>query len=99
MIEIELTVGQPAGLHARPAAQLVRAAAGFVCRLTIANPGRDPERYVDARSLIGLLTLGLRAGQPLRLRADGPDEAAAVAAVRAIIGDDGQPAMAQPEAD
>jgi phosphotransferase system HPr (HPr) family protein len=85
MIEIDLTVAHPAGLHARPAAAFVQTAARFEAKLAVANPARDPARWVDATSILGLMTLGVGAGQTLRLRADGPDEADAVAALRDLI--------------
>jgi phosphotransferase system HPr (HPr) family protein len=87
-IEIDLTITHPAGLHARPAALFVQTAARFQARLSVANPARDPARAVDAKSILGLMTLGVGAGQTLRLRADGPDEAAAVEALSRLVAGD-----------
>jgi phosphocarrier protein HPr len=91
MIEVELTITHPAGLHARPAALFVQTAARFQARLTVANLARDPARAVDAKSILGLMTLGVSAGQRIRLRADGPDAAAAVEALRRLVAADFQP--------
>ena len=60
----------------------------------IANPARDPARWVDARSILGLMTLGVGAGQTLRLRADGTDKSAAVAALRDLVTEGSAPTPA-----
>jgi phosphocarrier protein HPr len=72
----ETTVSLPpdVDLHARPAAQFVRAAMGFRARVAIAAG----EREADAKSLLSVLSLGARRGTVLRLRAEGDDAALAV---------------------
>ena len=72
----ETTVALPADvdLHARPAAQFVRAAMGFRARIAVAAD----EREADAKSLLSVLALGARRGTLLRLSAEGEDAAAAV---------------------
>jgi phosphotransferase system HPr (HPr) family protein len=72
----EATVALPADvdLHARPAAQFVRAAMGFRARIAVAAD----EREVDAKSLLSVLSLGARRGTLLRLRAEGDDAVLAV---------------------
>jgi phosphotransferase system HPr (HPr) family protein len=69
----------PAGvdLHARPAAEFVRAAMQFSARIVISAGARD----ADAKSLLSVLALGAKGGTALRLRADGDDAPAAVAAL------------------
>ena len=71
------------GLHARPAALLVRTAAGFDAVVTVADAtnGRGP---VGARSLNGVATLGARRGDELVVTADGPQAAEALAAIRRL---------------
>jgi phosphotransferase system HPr (HPr) family protein len=56
-------------LHARPAAQFVRAAMGFRARIAVAAD----EREADAKSLLSVLSLGARRGTVLRLHAEGED--------------------------
>ena len=77
--EVERVVTLPAGvdLHARPAAQLVRMAAGFSAEITVAVNGRE----ANAKSLLDVLALGATAGTPLRLVASGQDAAVAVDAL------------------
>jgi phosphotransferase system HPr (HPr) family protein len=83
--EAETVVTLPDGvdLHARPAAAFVRAAMAFDADVTVAAG----EREADAKSLLSVLALGAKAGSPLRLRADGPDAAVAVAGLSALVSD------------
>ena len=77
MPELTLTVVDPAGLHARPAARFVRAAARFESRIVIRHGGHE----ADAKSLIALLGLAIRPSSEIVLAADGPDAEAAIAAL------------------
>jgi phosphotransferase system HPr (HPr) family protein len=74
MPEIQLTVKDPAGLHARPAAKFVQAASRFESRIVI----RQGEREADAKSLIAILGLTIRPSSQIVLAADGPDAEAAL---------------------
>ena len=77
MHELTLTVLDPAGLHARPAARFVQAAARFESRIVIRHGGHE----ADAKSLIALLGLAIRPSSEIVLAADGPDAEAAIAAL------------------
>ena len=77
MAERTLTVIDPAGLHARPAARFVQIANRFGSRIVI----RHAEREADAKSLIALLGLTLRPESVITLVAVGPDADAALAAL------------------
>ena len=77
MPEIRLTVIDPSGLHARPAAKFVQAASRFTSRILIRHDGRE----ADAKSLIALLGLTIRPSSEITLTADGPDADAAIAAL------------------
>ncbi|MHB1492032.1 MAG: dihydroxyacetone kinase phosphoryl donor subunit DhaM [Cellulomonas sp.] len=61
----ELTLRNPLGLHARPAAELARMVGGFDATVTING--------VDAASVLELMKLGATGGQRLVVHADGPD--------------------------
>ena len=89
MAELHLTVLDPAGLHARPAAQVVRTAGRFQSRITI-NVG---DRTADVKSLIAVLGLTIRPGAQITLAADGPDDTAALAALIAELGAAVQPSQ------
>lgn len=73
MPETTLTVRNPSGLHARPAATFVRAAAGFASEVQVTNLTRDPERSASAKSVLAVMGLGVSSGHEIRLSADGPD--------------------------
>ena len=77
MAERTLTVIDPAGLHARPAARFVQIAHRFGSRILI----RQAEREADAKSLIALLGLTVRPGSVITILAEGPDADAALAAL------------------
>ena len=65
-------------LHARPAADFVRAAMGFSAAIQVAVNGRE----ADAKSLLTVLALGAKGGTELRLTAAGEDAEAALDALR-----------------
>ena len=82
MIEETLVLRNRLGLHARAAAKLVHAAAGFSSRLTLTRDGDE----VDAKSILGLLLLAASKGTSSSCfaRTDA-DEADAVAAVKELV--------------
>ena len=80
----ELTIRNPSGLHARPAAMFVKAAAGFGSRITLENLDRG-SAPADAKSIIAVMSSGVSAGQRVRLTADGADEDAAIDALEQLI--------------
>jgi phosphotransferase system HPr (HPr) family protein len=73
----------PAGvaLHARPAAELVRAAARLPVAVTVAANGKR----ASAKSILEILALGATGGTELTLSASGPDAAEAVAALAQLV--------------
>jgi phosphocarrier protein HPr len=81
LVEREIEIVNRLGLHARAAAKLVHLASSFSCRVSVLFAGED----VDAKSILGLLLLAAPQGAKLTLRCDGPDDAAAVAAIAALF--------------
>lgn len=79
LLAMPVTLGH--GLHARPAAAVVAALAGFDVVVHAENATDAPGVEVDAHCAMGLLALGLRQGDELRMRFAGPDAAAARDAV------------------
>ena len=71
------------GLHARPAALLARTAGKFRADISIECQGRK----VNARSIIGLLTLGAPNGASLIIRAQGEDASEALDAIEQLVAD------------
>ena len=69
------------GLHARPAAEIVKAAARFKSDITISR--EDIE--VNGKSIMGVMMLAAECGASVRLRADGADAEQAVDALATLI--------------
>lgn len=85
MPEVTITVRNPSGLHARPAALFVKSAGAFSADVSVSNLTRDADRAVPARSLLSVLSLGVSRGHEIRISAEGDDADAAVAALRELV--------------
>ncbi len=81
MISKEITIQTRIGLHARPAAQFVKAAEKFDCDIWVS---KDSIR-VNGKSILSLLTLAAEEGSVVVLEADGPDEERAVEALSKVL--------------
>ena len=77
----EVTVNNEVGLHARPATYFIQKANEFKSRSWV----EKEERRVNAKSLLGVLSLGIVKGTTITLIADGSDENAAVDALSELI--------------
>lgn len=69
------------GLHLRAGAELVKVTSGFKSRIRVSNGGAA----VDAKSLLGLLTLGAIYGTVLEFSAEGEDASEAIRAIRDLL--------------
>jgi phosphotransferase system HPr (HPr) family protein len=87
MVEVRVTVRHKVGLHARPAALFVKTAQGFRSAINVANLDR-PGSAVDAKSILGVLTLGVGPGHEILVTADGPDEREAAVQLAALVEND-----------
>lgn len=86
MAERRVVIGSKVGLHARPAALFVQAAAKQPVKVTIAKDGKPP---VDARSILAVLALDARGGEEVVLSADDSDQAeAALDELAAVVAAD-----------
>jgi phosphocarrier protein len=85
MAEAEVEVRNPSGLHARPAAAFVRAAGALAVDVRVANLTRDPQKEVSAKSVLGVMGLGVARGHRIRLAADGPDGETAVSTLAELV--------------
>ena len=74
MYNKEATVVNSVGLHASPATFLIQKANEFKSSIWIENE----ERKVNAKSLLGVLSLGIGQGESVNIIGDGPDEVNAV---------------------
>ncbi len=81
MITKEITVQNQVGLHARPATFFIQKANEFKSSIWV----EKEERRANAKSLLGVLSLGITGGTPIKVIADGLDEEAAVEALEKLI--------------
>lgn len=81
-----LTIANPSGLHARPAALFVRTAGGFRSAIQIRNVTRGTAA-VDAKSILAVLGIGVSRGHAVEISADGADEAEAIHTIRQLVED------------
>jgi len=76
-----VTVINVLGMHARAAARFVRLASSFVSQVRVNRNGR----MIDGKSIMGLLLLAAARGAAITISVDGPDEAAAIDALCALV--------------
>jgi phosphocarrier protein len=81
MISRTVTVNNNYGLHARPATFFIQKANSYKSSIWV---DKD-ERRVNAKSLLGVLSLGIEKGMDITLIADGEDEAAALDGLASLI--------------
>ena len=77
----DVTVENQVGLHARPATFFIQKANEFKSSIWV----EKQERRVNAKSLLGVLSLGIMGGTDIRIIADGSDEKEAVEGLVALV--------------
>jgi len=77
MTEQNITISNRAGIHARPAALVVQTTKNFMSNIFLER-GRD---RINAKSIMGVITLGAAFGTQIKIIAEGEDEQAAVEAL------------------
>ena len=81
MISLNVTIKNSVGLHARPATFFVQKANCFKSSIWV----EKEDCRVNAKSLLGVLSLGIVEGMTITLIADGTDEAAAIEGLVALV--------------
>ena len=81
MISKEVLINNQVGLHARPATFFIQKANEYKSSIWV----EKDERRVNAKSLLGVLSLGIVGGTTIRIIADGTDEQLAVAGLVKLI--------------
>ena len=81
MITKEVKITNAIGLHARPATFFIQKANSYKCSIWV----EKDERRVNAKSLLGVLSLGIAKGMSVKVIADGNDEKAAIEGLCALI--------------
>jgi len=74
MIRREIVINIPNGLEARPVAMLVQVASQFESSIYL----ESDDKKVNAKSIMGMMSLGLASGETVTVTADGPDEEKAI---------------------
>ncbi|MDR7510355.1 MAG: HPr family phosphocarrier protein [Armatimonadota bacterium] len=87
MKRLRLTVVNEVGLHARPAAVFVSEAGRFASRIQVRNATTD-SGWVDAKSILSVLTLGVEQNHEIEIAVEGPDEDQAAAALERLVASD-----------
>ncbi len=82
--EQSTTIQNRLGLHARPAAELVKVAGKFRSEISIGKDGM----WVNAKSILGVMTLAAERGSEVTVRAEGEDAREALAALIALLSRD-----------
>jgi phosphocarrier protein HPr len=87
MKELKIIVNNKVGLHARPASVFVQEAAKHVSDIKVScqDPDTMEIREVNAKSILGVLTLGVFQGMEITIRAEGADEEPAVEALVTLV--------------
>ncbi len=81
MKEFKYIITDPEGIHARPAGVLVKQATGYACAVKIAKDGRE----VDAKRIMGVMSLGVKCGTEITVKCDGEGEDIAIVELEAFF--------------
>lgn len=81
MKEISYVIKDELGIHARPAGLLVKAASGYKCKIMI----RKGTTEKDAKSIFGVMGLGAKHGDEIRVTFNGTDEDEASITIRDFL--------------
>ena len=81
MTQRDIVVGLQDGMEARPVALFVQLAGQFQSQVTVVYKGRK----VNAKSIMGMMSLGIGRGEKLTVMTDGPDEEDAVEKIQEYL--------------
>ncbi len=81
MVELETTIKNRAGIHARPSALIAQTAVKFSSRIFLEKNGNK----INAKSIMGIITLAASFGSRIKITAEGADEQAAADAIKALF--------------
>jgi phosphocarrier protein len=81
VIEREATIVNQDGIHARPAARIVRLASNFAADIELSKDGVG----VNGKSIMGVMMLAAECGSSITIRANGPDAEQAVSALADLV--------------
>ena len=81
MKEFKYVITDPAGIHARPAGEFVKAAAACESSVNITKDGKT----VSAKKIFGVMGLAVKQGQEITVTVEGADEDSAAAQLEAFL--------------
>jgi phosphotransferase system HPr (HPr) family protein len=81
MIKKPITIQISNGLEARPVAMLVQVASQYESRIQV----ESGDKHVNAKSIMGMMTLGLTSGEDIMVSASGEDEQEAIANIEKYL--------------
>ena len=81
MISRNVTIQNSVGLHARPATFFIQKANSYKSSVWVENE----DRRVNAKSLLGVLSMGITSGTTITIIADGPDEVDAINGLEELV--------------
>ena len=84
MIEKIVTVKHSVGLHARPASLFIQTAKRYTSKIRVRNITRGGE-FVDAKSILSVLTLGVLQNHQISIQAEGQDADLAIDALTLLV--------------
>ena len=84
MKSTQIVVMDPVGLHARPAALFVKLAGRFSSNVSIRNVSTSG-KWANAKSILSVLTCGVKQGDTIEVKTEGADEAEAVEALEKLV--------------
>ncbi|HCR40321.1 MAG TPA: HPr family phosphocarrier protein [Lachnospiraceae bacterium] len=70
MITKQIVINIPSGLEARPVALLVQVASQYECSIYVVSE----EKRINAKSIMGMMSMGISTGETVTVEANGPDE-------------------------
>ncbi|GGH76064.1 catabolite repression HPr-like protein [Pullulanibacillus pueri] len=81
MVQVKTTINLKTGLQARPAALFVQEANHFSSRVEIEKSGKK----VNAKSIMGMMSIAARKGEEITIIVQGPDENEAIETLKAFV--------------
>ncbi|MHC1783087.1 MAG: HPr family phosphocarrier protein [Anaerolineaceae bacterium] len=84
MVINQISLKNGSGLHARPASDFVREASKFTSEVLIRNINSSTD-WVDAKSILSILTLGIENHHKIEIKAAGPDEKEALKSLTDLV--------------
>lgn len=87
MAQVTVKITNPSGLHARPAARFVEIASTFQSNIQVKDLTTN-SKQVNAKSILGILTLGIEAGHEIEITTSGEDDEAACIALLKLVNEE-----------